>query len=237
MLKLPRGILYATLLLVYGFVATESFARDISFTGDITGVSTYVWRGVKQNNGTALQSTADFAYGALSVGLWMSSIDFGGDTETETDPYVSLSLPTGAMETSIGVTIYSYDLFSTFNSDADAEYELFANAGTGALSLSGYFVPDQSSTKSNLNDSQYWLELSINKTTAGADLSAKLGYGTYSSKFLTEPNGNELKDPVTHLVLSAAKTVNKSLSVNWNYSIGFDDAMEDIFWLGCSFGF
>jgi uncharacterized protein (TIGR02001 family) len=236
MLKLPRVILYFTMLLVYSFAANESFAKDIAFSGDVTGVSTYVWRGVKQNNGPALQSTADFAYGALSAGLWMSSVDFG-DTETETDPYVSLNLPTGAIETSVGVTIYSYDLFSSFNSDADAEYELFANVGTGALSVSGYFVPDQSSTKSNLNDSQYWLEISIDKTMAGADLNATLGYGTYSSKFLTEPNGTELKDPVTHLVLTAAKTVSESMSVNWNYSIGFDEAMENIFWLGCSFGF
>ena len=107
-----------------------TFAQ-LEFSGDVTLVSTYIWRGIKQYNGPALQGTAGAGCGSLSFGLWYSSVNFGDDTEVETDPFIEIALPTGSISTSIGATVYSYDFFETFNDKADYEYEVFGKIGFG----------------------------------------------------------------------------------------------------------
>lgn len=212
-------------------LSVSPLAAQVEFSGDATFVSTYVWRGVKQNNGPAMQGTAGFGYGAVSLGVWMSSIDFGTDNEVETDPFVEVSLPTGPLSSSIGATIYSYDALQYFNDQADYEYEIFGKVGYGPLGVAVFFVPSQSSTDSTLNDSDYWVEVSGETAFMGADLSATFGYGTYSSKFLG------IKDAVSCLALTAGKSVSDDVAVSWTYSIGFDDTMEDMIWMGISYGF
>ncbi|NIA29564.1 MAG: hypothetical protein GWP06_06575 [Actinobacteria bacterium] len=223
------------LLLLLGMLVASTIcpAQGMSFSGDVTGVSTYVWRGVKQYNGAALQGTASFGFKSLSFGVWTSSINFGDDTEAETDPFVELSLPTGSIASSIGATIYTYDLFQTFNADADMEFELFARAGIGPLGLAFYFVPSQSSTTNNLNSSDYWIEASLGMEAAGAEWSAMFAYGTYSSRFLATPKS----DAVTNIVLSVSKSLLENLNVSYNYSIGTDSQMENIFWMGLGYSF
>jgi uncharacterized protein (TIGR02001 family) len=198
---------------------------QLEFSGDVTAVSTYVWRGIKQYNGPALQGTAGAAYGALSFGLWYSSVNFGDDTEVETDPYIEVSLPTGSISTSIGATVYSYDFFESFNDDADIEYEVFGKIGVGPIGLAAYYVPGQSSTENNLNESDYWIEVSAGTVVAGADLGAAFCYGTYSSKWLATPK----KDAVSHVVLSAGRSISEIFSAGWNYSIALDDDMDNLF--------
>ncbi len=204
----------------------------VEFSGDATMVTTYVWRGVKQYSGPAMQGTAGFSAGAVSFGLWCSSVAFG-DIEVESDPYIEIALPTGSVSTSIGATIYTYDFFDTFNDDADMEYEIFGTVGYGAVGLSAYFVPSQGSTENNLNESDYWVEVSGETSLMGADLSAVFGYGTYSSKWLATPK----EDAVSTLALTAGKAVSDDISVSWTYSLGLDDDMENILWMGFSYGF
>jgi len=222
----------ALLILIFA-ISTILPAQEMSFSGDVTGVSTYVWRGVKQYNGPALQGTASCGYKSLSFGLWTSSVNFGDATEAETDPFVELSLPTGSIESSIGATIYSYDLFQSFNADADVEYEIFAKAGMGVLGLAFYFVPSQASTTNNLNSSDYWFEASLGMEAVGAEWSVLFSYGTYSSKWLATPKS----EAVTNIVIGASRALTENLSVNYNYSIGTDSQMENIFWMGLGYSF
>ena len=129
---------------------------QVEFSGDISGVSTYVWRGVKINSGPAIQSTAEGSYGIVTFGFWGSSISVGDNTEVETDLYASVALPTGDLSTSLGAQVYMFD-FRQFNSAADAELELFANLGYSVFGLNIYYVPEQNSTDIYLNKSNYWL--------------------------------------------------------------------------------
>jgi uncharacterized protein (TIGR02001 family) len=214
--------LVAICALLVSFGTTNA---QLEFSGDVTAVSTYTWRGVKQYSGPALQGTAGAGYGVLSFGLWYSSVSFGDDTEVETDPFIEVALPTGPLATSIGVTVYSYDFFETFNDDADFEYEVFARIGVGPLDLAAFYVPSQNSTENNPNDSDYWLEVSAGTAAIGADLGLTLGYGTYSSKWLATPK----EDAVGHVVLSAGKSISEALATGWNYSIALDDDMDNAF--------
>ena len=206
---------------------------QVEFSDDVTMVSTYVWRGVKQYNGPALQGTASFKLGAMSFGVWATSIDFGDDIEIESDPFVELTLPTGALESSIGATIYTYDFFETFNNDADFEYEVFAKIGVGPIGLAGYFVPSQASTKKNLNESDYWLEASTSCKLSSTELAMMFGYGTYSSKWLSEAK----KNGVGNLVLTASRSLTEALTVSYNYSFGLDNQMENVLFLALGYSY
>ena len=90
----------STLILILGtgliiILAVSLPAQEVQFSGDISTVSTYVWRGIKANNGPALQGTALFTYSFFTLGLWCSSVNFGDDKEVETDLYAEIVLPTG----------------------------------------------------------------------------------------------------------------------------------------------
>ena len=206
---------------------------EVGFSGDIGAVSTYVWRGIKINNGPAIQSTAEGSYGILTFGFWGSSISVGDNTEVETDLYASVALPTGDLSSSLGATVYMLD-FRQFNSTADAELELFANLGYSAFGLNIFYIPKQNSIKDNPNSSLYWTELSGTAPLLGADLSALIGYGTYSSRWM--PDG-PTKDPVALMVLTASKSLTAETSVYWAYSFNIEGGFENIFYFGGSYSF
>ncbi len=220
-------------LFIYLFLLHNSLMAQVGFSGDLTAVSTYVWRGVKINSGPALQSSAAGSYGVVTLGFWGSSINVGDDLEVETDLYAEVALPTGDLYSSLGATVYMLD-FRTFNSTADAELELYATAGYGALGITAYYVPKQNSTKDDLNRSVYWLEISGATHLAGADLSAMIGYGTYSSRWI--PSGAK-KDAVALLLLTAGTAISEATSVFWSYSLDLGTGFENIFYFGASYGF
>lgn len=211
---------------------SSSFA-EIGFSGDVTGVSSYVWRGVKQFNGVAMQGTVAGGNDLITVGVWYSSVDFGPETpEMEIDPFISVDFSFGDLAASVGATAYTYDL-ETFNDDADFEFELFGSLGLGMFGVSAFYVPNQSSLENDIVDSAYWVEASATTAVKSIDLGATFGYGTYSSRWLATPKS----DAVSNLVLSAGKAFTESASISWNYSIGLDSDLDDLFWLTTSLSF
>jgi uncharacterized protein (TIGR02001 family) len=221
------------ILVISLIILNTAVMAEVGFSGDISAVSTYVWRGIKINSGPAIQSTAEGSYGILTFGFWGSSISVGDNTEVETDLYASVALPTGDLSTSLGATVYMLD-FRQFNSTADAEVELFANLGYSAFGLNIFYIPEQNSIKDNPNSSLYWTELSGTAPLLGADLSALIGYGTYSSRWM--PDG-PTKDPVALMVISASKSVSEATSIYWAYSFNIDGGFERIFYFGGSYSF
>lgn len=221
------GIIFMILILL----GISSLATaQVTFNGDLSAVSTYVWRGIKANNGPALQSTAALSYGFVTLGFWGSSIDFGDDLEIESDVFIEVALPTGDLSTTLGATVYMFD-FRTFNSYADAELEVYAGLGYGPISLGGYYVPKQNSTKGDPVRSNYWLEFSGETVLLGADVSATIAYGTYSSRWIPE---EPKKDPVALLTLSAGKSLSETISVFWTYSLDLGSGFENIIYFGGS---
>jgi len=216
---------------IYIFLSAFPLFAQIEFSGNLAGVSTYVWRGIKANNGPALQSGAALTYRSVTLGFWGSSIDFRDDLEVETDLYAEVALPTGDLAIALGATVYTLD-FRTFNETADAELELYGKVGYGPVGLAAYYVPEQNSTKSDQNHSNYWLELSGEANLVGADVSAVLAYGTYSSRWM--PDGDK-KDTVALLVLTAGKTVTNQIAVFWTYSLDLGSGFDNIFYFGGSY--
>jgi len=213
----PVLIILLLMLVAFSAVAGE-------FSGDVTMVSTYMWRGVKQFDGVAMQGTAAYTVGAFTAGLWTSSM--AGGIAVETDPYVEAAFSAGDVDLAVGGVIYSYDFFEMPGS----VYELYASAGLGAFSGAFYFTPSQE----NLDDAVYWVDLSAGTTVSGFDLSAGLGLGTYSDWTYTDE-----AESVMSLLLSAGKSLTDNLSVSWNYTydLSDDDDLGNVFFMSASYGF
>ncbi len=216
------------------FLLANILPAQLKFSGDVTAVSTFTWRGVKQFNGNALQGTANLSINVFSLGFWVSSVSFGSDgPSVESDLFFEIALPSGGeISSTIGATAFTYDLFDRFNDDAKQEIEIYGKVGIGSFAAAVFFVPSQPSTKNNLNHSDYWVELSTQANALNADFGAMLGFGTYSSKYLPEPQ----KEPVYHLVLSAAKPVMESLSAGMSLSLGLSKELSNLFWIYLSVG-
>ncbi len=207
---------------------------QIEFSGNVIGVSTFVWRGVKANNGPAMQGTGTITYKSISLGLWSSSVDFEDDVESETDTFIEILLPTGDISTSIGATVYMFD-FNKFNNNADFELELYGTLGYKSLGLSLFYVPEQKSTEGDANRSNYWIDTSVSSSSLKiVDLSAVVGFGTYSSRWM--PAGPK-KDPVGLLLFGVGKSVTENLAIDWNYSIDLISGFENIYYLSAGYSF
>ena len=214
-----KGFLVVMLALIF---AIGGSAAELSFSGDASLVSTYVWRGVTQFNGAAMQGTAEFGYGALAVGYWISTMS--GPAAVETDPYIGLTLPTGPIESSVGATVYSYDFFAK---KGYTVYEVFASAGFGPLGVSFYYTPTQDDP--GVTDALYWLEVSATSSLMGADLSATMSFGNYSAVSTNERASN--------LLLTASKSVSESIAVSWNWNVALSNGPGNAFFMGLARAF
>lgn len=80
--------LYSVLALSTGLLlVSDGFA---AVSGNISGTSNYLWRGVTQtNDAVAIQGSIDYSHDSgFYVGTWASNVDFGDDTSYELDLYV-----------------------------------------------------------------------------------------------------------------------------------------------------
>jgi uncharacterized protein (TIGR02001 family) len=221
------------ILLALIMILNTAHSREIEYSGDFTAVSTYVWRGVKQFDGLALQGSFGASYDAISIGLWYSSVNFGADTPFfETDPYVEVALPTGPVSSAFGATLYAYD-FSKFNDDADIEYEIYGKAGYNIFEIAAFYVPSQASLENDVVDTAYWLRVSAAKTMGILDLNLMFESGTYSSRFLSTPK----KDPVNVLTMGISRTLAQIINIGWNYSLAASSGMENTLWLNLGMAF
>ena len=216
------------ILLALSFVRPPVAAQcQIKLSGDVTATTTYMWRGIKQFHGAALQGTTVLAGSFFASGMFYSSMN-SADFDVETDLFLEFLWPGGAVS---GVTIYCYN-FKRFNSTAVVECEAYIKLTSDLVDLAFYYVPEQKSLDEYRTlpgyaiSSLYWAEGSCGFTAANLDWRAGLGYGTYSSRFAQIVKD----DPVGIVQLSASKPLGENISITWDYSVSMDKDIEDGFW-------
>ncbi|WP_394130240.1 TorF family putative porin [Shewanella maritima] len=75
-----------TALLISTLLASASASAEV--TGNIGATSDYLWRGVSQTGGAAVQGGIDYSHeSGFYVGSWASNVDFGDGTSYELDIY------------------------------------------------------------------------------------------------------------------------------------------------------
>jgi len=125
--------------------------------------------------------------------------------------------------------------FNKFNDNADFELELYGALGYKSLGLSFFYVPEQKSTEGDAYRSNYWIDTSVSTSSLKTvNLSAVVGFGTYSSRWM--PAGPK-KDAVDLLLLRVGKSVAENFAVDWYYSIDLGSGFENIYYLSAGYSF
>ena len=84
------------LLLLLTMVSLPSFA---SVSANVTFASDYVWRGMTQSDGPAIQGGFDYAADSgFYAGIWGSNVNFNDGAGSELDYYFGYSTEMGGVE-------------------------------------------------------------------------------------------------------------------------------------------
>jgi len=160
------------IMAVICLAAYGAFGADASVSVDLA--SAYVFRGVTLNDGPVLQPGVEVRGLPIDLGVWgnVDLDDYNGalaDGEfSEIDIYASYTLPTEAVEVSVGYTEYTYP-----NARAEADREVSLSAGLDlplAPSATVYYGFDGGI------DKQVFAELSLgHKLEVGENLAIELG--------------------------------------------------------------
>jgi len=91
--------------------AVASLGASADFSGQATITNDYIWRGISQGDGSALQVGVDYNHNSgFYAGAWTSDVNFG-DAERELDFYAGYSYPLieNHVNIDVGYIDYKYD--------------------------------------------------------------------------------------------------------------------------------
>lgn len=113
-----------------------------SFTGNVGAVSDYMFRGVDQSGGAAVQGGVDYGFDfGLYTGLWLSNSLAGGGNEA--DVYAGYGLKLGDFDLDGGVIYYGYTEDTESPGRANGDYaEVFVGGGFGPIALKVFYAPE-----------------------------------------------------------------------------------------------
>ena len=234
--------------------SASSKKAAVSLGGYVGGVSNYVWRGTRQTNGSvSIQGGLDFGLSAvegLGFGLWVASIG-AGETRNETDYYVSYGGSAGAIDYSVGLTLYSYD-FSTFTTvtksgesvNVAVQKEISLGLSSGDFGFTYYSVIADDSTLGAGDDATAslgldWISLSYGTALLGMDVSLAYETGSYNQQWVNAGNPLETTAIIAY-GLSKSLTDNSSVSFNGIKVMTNSDAgtsLSNEFWMAMDLSF
>ena len=94
------------LLLLIGIAAMPSFA---AVSANVAFASDYVWRGMTQSDGPAIQGGFDFeAESGFYAGIWGSNVNFSDGAGSELDYYFGYGFSVGDLGIDIGYVAFDY---------------------------------------------------------------------------------------------------------------------------------
>jgi uncharacterized protein (TIGR02001 family) len=129
-----------TLALVTGLLALSGVSQA-QFSSTWTAVSEYDFRGFSQSaKDPALQASADYAFSnGVSVGAWVSNIDFDNDEDLELDLYLNYAGKINdTFSWTTGATWYDYPT----GDDTDGYWEAYLGFNAGSFSFKQWYADD-----------------------------------------------------------------------------------------------
>lgn len=187
------------MMFLLGMLTSELKAQDsVVFTTGADIYSNYIWRGSKFGTGPAFQPTVKMSYKGLTVGVWGS---FDASGYTESDPYISYSLPFGL---SLGITDYYYPgLGGSLFSDTSNAVEANVGYTLGGLSLSANYIFNEAPIPASQGSDKYF-QIGYAFSTFSISAGAGDGWHTADGKF-----------NICHVALGTSK----SIKITDNFSI------------------
>lgn len=142
MKKLLSAAAAATALLGIGGMTSAAHAEG-TFSGNVAMTTDYVFRGLTQTDGPAIQGGFDYANGIFYAGTWGSNVNFGNTMEL--DLYAGVKPVTGPVTWDLGVVGYLYpgsDPSPTFDYVEFYAKPSFAVADGFTLGGAFYYSPE-----------------------------------------------------------------------------------------------
>lgn len=113
-----------------------------SMSGNVGAVSDYMFRGLTQTGGAAVQGGVDYNFDfGLYTGLWVSNSLAGGGNEA--DGYVGYGLKLGDFDLDGGVIYYGYTEDTETANAPNTDYaEVYIGGGFGPVALKVFYAPE-----------------------------------------------------------------------------------------------
>lgn len=113
-----------------------------SMSGNVGAVSDYMFRGLDQTGGAAVQGGADYSFDfGLYTGLWVSNSLAGGGNEA--DAYAGYGLKLGDFDLDGGIIYYGYTEDTEAASAQNTDYaEVYVGGGWGPVALKAFYAPE-----------------------------------------------------------------------------------------------
>ena len=168
-IKNYSGKIVVAVFLGFASVGT-TFADSLEWNKGAT--SQYLWRGMSQGSGAAVQGGLDYsADNGFSIGTWVSNVDFGDDTTYELDGYFGYSIG----PVSLGYIYYAYP----DGDDLDFS-EISISAEVGAFTF-GVAVLADADWEADLGDDPYFFIDTGFPIREGLDLGLHVGHYDYEA--------------------------------------------------------
>lgn len=124
--------------------AAALVASSASFAGTLTGnvgaVSDYMFRGIDQTGGAAVQGGVDYGFDfGMYTGLWISNSAVGQGNEA--DIYAGYDLKLGQFNLNAGAIYYLYSEEDEVPTDNKDYAEVFVGGGIGPVALKVFYAP------------------------------------------------------------------------------------------------
>lgn len=126
------SVIMATVLAVLAAApAHADFDLNGNYAGNVAATSTYVWRGLAQTSGAALQGGANYSDpSGIHAGVWTSNVNNESISGSELDLMAGYSGRVGTIDYDAGVVVYRYPQYDSSKSFE----EIYAGITQGALS-------------------------------------------------------------------------------------------------------
>tara|TARA_B100000029_G_scaffold265237_1_gene261395 strand:- start:135 stop:785 length:651 start_codon:yes stop_codon:yes gene_type:complete len=168
-IKNYSGKIVFAIFLSFATIGT-TFADSLEW--NIGATSQYLWRGMSQGSGAAVQGGLDYsADNGFSIGTWVSNVDFGDDTSYELDGYFGYSIG----PVSLGYIYYAYP----DGDDLDFS-EISISAEVGAFTF-GVAVLADADWEADLGDDPYFFIDTGFPIREGLDLGLHVGHYDYEA--------------------------------------------------------
>lgn len=231
--------LFAVSILSFVSVAfAEEEESSLSFDISAGVFSDYMFRGFNLFEGTSVQPSAtlswDTGYGTLSGNIWMhlsAESDRQEERFTELDNTFSYSKEFGALTATVGHIIYSFPGDNRGNKDTREIYASLAADVILSPSLSIYHDYEEF-------DAQYY-ELGL-----AHEFSDLVAEGVGPRPFAIFAFGSNAEkvyedDGLEHVTFGTSMSIpvgRLTITPTLNYTAAVDDALDNEFWFGTSFG-
>jgi uncharacterized protein (TIGR02001 family) len=206
-------------------------------SGNIGVVSEYLFRGLAQSGGAAVQGGLDYSSeSGFYAGTWASTIGFGSGTGSgaEVDFYAGFSGEAGGLGYDIGAIYYWYSEEDEFDKPDPSfnTVEVYGSLSFGMLTVGGYFAPD---TYFGVDESAYGVNLAFS-----APVSDKLSFDAFIGH--NGGKGNEAFTPDGDTYLDYSIGLSTETEIGMSMGIAFvgtdieDDDPKLVLSGGYSFG-